>query len=201
MTKINRNRFHRRWLSLWNSLSYLSTFLADEKSNAFVSAWLPSTWHWTQSPAGSATRFGLPDGPHGWSHTAVLMQFPVLQFRFSFIWKAIERLIRTSKVCGVIQLRDLPQPVRPPKQSCHLRRLQQYASRLHLCIFQCEWTDVMEVKFSQFPDKAEVSSQHSGPWHSPALCSIYTHNTSLVHLQWHKSEKTSNNSQILLTRY
>lgn len=68
-------------------------------SNAFPHAWLPSTCHWTLSPAGSAVPLALPDGPYGWSHAAVFMQLTVLQLHFLLLGKATQRLVGSNTVC------------------------------------------------------------------------------------------------------
>lgn len=130
----------------------------------------------TQSPAGSAIRSGLPDGPYGWSYIMVLMQFSVLQLHFLFLWKAIwSKASQDQPSLGCFSVTGSLQFVSTPEQTWHLRCFQQLAFRLHLYKFKCRWTYVMEINFSEFPYKAEATGQHSWPCHKSALCPVYTH--------------------------
>lgn len=75
---------------------------------------------------------------------------------------------------------------------------QQNAFRLRLCKLHCGWVYVIDVKFLQFPYKAEAISQHSWPCHESSTCPTSTCKNPFVHLQWHKPKGTSNNSCSLL---
>lgn len=93
---------------------------------------------------------------------------------------------------------SVPGPLSTPKQSCHPACWQQNAFRLRLCKLHCGWVYVIDVKFLQFPYKAEAISQHSWPCHESSTCPTSTCKNPFVHLQWHKPKGTSNNSCSLL---